>query len=134
MNWDHIRDNVKKAAEKTADQLNYSADLATLQVKLTVEERKLAQAYAELGKIAYRHFSEDESKADEVAGAMLLVEKEIQAVKMLKIRILTLKKQRIEKMIEENKKIEKEAMAAQALPTEQAEEVTPEDPIPEENV
>ena len=126
MNWDHIKSNVKKAAEKTADQLNYSADLASLQLKLSVEERKLEQAYVALGKAAYQHFSDAESSADEVASAMLVVEKELAAVKTLRIRLLTLKKQRVEKRLEQAKK-DAEATQGNAPEAEEKQEIVAEE-------
>ncbi|MBQ4334309.1 MAG: hypothetical protein IJC63_02970, partial [Myxococcaceae bacterium] len=43
------------------------ADLATLQVKLSMSEHKLEEEYAALGRVAYKHFTEENNAADEVA-------------------------------------------------------------------
>ena len=94
MNWDELYSRVKKAAEKTADQINYSTDLATLQVKATMAEQKLEKAYTALGKTAYQHFAGEENTAEAVAKAMLRVEDEKRALLALKRRIAALKKQR----------------------------------------
>lgn len=96
MTWDDFYTNVKKTASKAADQINYSTDLATLQVKLSLAEQKLEKAYASLGKKAYQHFTGEENTADAVAKAMLLVEDEKKAVLTLKRKIAAMKKKRIQ--------------------------------------
>ena len=70
MTWDEFCDKAKKTVSKAADKLNQTADLATLQVKLSMSERKLDETYAALGKVAYKHFTEEDSSADAVAAAM----------------------------------------------------------------
>jgi len=52
--WDEFCQSVKRAANRAGELINQSADLATLQVKLSVAEHKLEEAYAELGRLAYR--------------------------------------------------------------------------------
>lgn len=73
MEWNQFCNKVKEVAGKTADKINQTADLASLQVKLSVAEHKLADAYEALGRVAYRHFCEDENTADAVAEAMTAV-------------------------------------------------------------
>ena len=70
MTWDEFCNKSKKTVSKAADKINQTADLATLQVKLSMSERKLEEEYAELGKVAYKHFTEKNSAANEVAKAM----------------------------------------------------------------
>lgn len=70
MTWDEFCNKAKKTVSKAADKINQTADLATLQVKLSMSERKLEEEYAALGKVAYKHFTEENSSADEVAKAM----------------------------------------------------------------
>ena len=70
MTWDEFCNKAKTTVAKAADKINQTADLATLQVKLNMSERKLDEAYTELGRIAYKHFSEENSSADAVAKAM----------------------------------------------------------------
>ncbi len=96
MTWNHFCKTVQKTAAKAADKINYSADLASLQVKLSLSEQKLERAYAALGRASYQHFSKEESSADAVAKAMLGVEEEKKAVLLLKARIATLKKKAAE--------------------------------------
>jgi len=70
MTWDEFCNKAKTTVAKAADKINQTADLATLQVKLNMSVRKLDEAYAELGKIAYKHFTEEDNSADAVAKAM----------------------------------------------------------------
>ena len=74
MSWDQFCKSVKKATGKAADAINYTADLATMQIKLAGAENKLEEAYTELGKVAFLHFSSDDSTAEAVAKAMKTVE------------------------------------------------------------
>lgn len=84
MSWDNFYNTVKQTAILAADKINQTADLATLQVKLSMAEHKLNDAYAALGKVAYAHFTSDESRADAVANAIKPVEIALANVKVLK--------------------------------------------------
>ena len=92
MTWDTFCDQVKTTAGKAADKINQTADLATLQVKLALAERKLTDAYAELGRVAYLHFSESEHIAGEITTAMENVEAAIGVVEDYKAEIEKTKK------------------------------------------
>ena len=63
MSWDQFYSNVKSFAKKTVDQIDYSADLASLNVKLAVAEKKVNEAFCELGKVAYAHCAGEENSA-----------------------------------------------------------------------
>ncbi|MBQ8213689.1 MAG: hypothetical protein IJZ80_06740 [Clostridia bacterium] len=91
MTWDEFCNGVKKAAGKAADKINQTADLATLQVKLTMAEHKLDDAYAELGRAAYRHFTDENSSAELVSVMMKGVAEAQKAVDDLKAQIEALK-------------------------------------------
>ena len=114
MTWDNFCASVKKTASKAADQINYSADLASLQVKLSMAEQKLEKAYAALGKTAYQHFTGDENTADAVAKAMLLVEEEKKAVLALKRKIAATKKKHVKDAEEPKEEAPEEAPAEAA--------------------
>ena len=94
MSWDQFCSNVKNIARKTVDRIDYSADLANLNVKLAMAEKKVSEAYTELGKVAYSHFSGEENGADEVAKAMVQVNDAKRAVAELKLRIKRMKAER----------------------------------------
>ena len=92
MNWDEMVYAVRKTVGKTADKINQTADLATLQVKLTMLEHRLEDAYAALGKVSYKHFNEVENESiDEVAKAMEAVETAQKNVDSMKAQIEKLK-------------------------------------------
>lgn len=91
MTWDEFCNGVKKAAGRAADKINQTADLATLQVKLTMAEHKLDDAYAELGRAAYRHFTDENSSAELVSVMMKGVTEAQKAVDDLKAQIEALK-------------------------------------------
>ena len=91
MTWDEFCNGEKIAAGKAADKINQTADLATLQVKLTMAEHKLDDAYAELGRAAYRHFTDENSSAELVSVMMKGVTEAQKAVDDLKAQIEALK-------------------------------------------
>lgn len=92
MNWDELVVTVKKTVGKTADKINQTADLATLQVKLSRLEYRLDEAYKELGKVAYTHFSDVENNTSAIAAAMEKVEKAQKNVDNMKKQIDEVKK------------------------------------------
>ena len=97
MTWDEFCSGVKKAAGKAANKIEQTADVATLQVKLTMAERKLSDAYAELGRAAYRHFTNENSCAELVSVMMTGVAEAQKAVDDLKEQIQAINKADTEK-------------------------------------
>ncbi len=86
MKWDDVYGNFKKFADRTAKKINQTADIATLQVKLSMAEKRLNEAFAFLGRAAYEHFSGDSDLSDKV---MLAVE----SVNRIKSEIRSLEEQ-----------------------------------------
>ena len=65
--WNEFCQSVKRVANQAADKIGQTADLATLQVRLSVAEHKLEEAYAELGRLTYQQRDTqptDQEKAD----------------------------------------------------------------------
>ena len=91
MSWDSFYSSFKKVVESAADKINQTADLATLQVKLSMAERKLDEAYATLGRAAYRHFANEDNIANAVAACMKGVESAQKEVDDLQKQIDALK-------------------------------------------
>lgn len=87
MNFDSIYSSVKDFAVRTADKLSHSADVATLQVKLAMAEKRLDEAYKNLGKLAYRNFSGREDSAEKLQNAMSAVDAVKAEMKALKAQI-----------------------------------------------
>ncbi len=73
MDWNTFCEKVKSGAGKVAQQIGDTADIATMQVKLSLAEKKLEDAYTVLGKASYRHFMGKQNSADAVAEALELV-------------------------------------------------------------
>ena len=110
MTWDEFRKQVKSVAGRTADKINQSADIAALQLKRSSAERKLSAAYEALGKVAYKHFTEEnDNDVQKVTGAVEAIDNIQKEIKTLKAQIEALKKQSEEKAKEEvNQKAEAE--------------------------
>ena len=127
MTWNEFRNQVKNVAGRAADKINQSADLATLQIKLSSAERKLSAAYEALGKIAYKHFTEEnETDVQKVTAAVGAVQAIQDDIKNLKTQIEDLKKQSEEKKAAaaaaaEAPAEEKEEAVAEAEPTAETE-------------
>lgn len=126
MSWDQFCNSVKKIAKKTVDQIDYSADLANLNVKLAVAEKKVTETYTELGKAAYAHFSGEENGADEVAKAMVQVNDAKRAVAELKLRIKAMKQARAKAQKEAEEKAQ--AKKAEEEPKQTPPEAEAEEP------
>ncbi len=93
MTWDQFCKDMKKAADKAADKINQTADLAALQVKLGIAEHKLNDAYATLGRVAFQHFSQKDNNADAVAAACEAVKKAQKVCNKLKADIANAERQ-----------------------------------------
>ena len=91
MTWDEFYSSLKKKVGIAADKINQTADLATLQVKLSLQERKLEEAFAALGRVAYEHFLSECDKIEAITVAMDQVNAEMKKVAELKAQIEALK-------------------------------------------
>ena len=65
MNWNELCEQIKIGAEKTVDKLGQTADIASLQVKLSVYEHKLDAAYMNLGRLTYRYHQKNSTVREE---------------------------------------------------------------------
>ena len=98
MTWDEFRKQAKSVADKTADKINQSASIAALQLKKSSAERKLSAAYEALGKVAFKHFTEDaENDVQKVTAAVESIQNIQKEIQILKVQIEQLKKQAEEK-------------------------------------
>ena len=92
MTWDEFCEKARRTVGKTADKINQTADLAALQMKLTILENKLSEAYEKLGKVAYAHFSDDDvDLTEKLSEKMANVETAIKNVEAMKAKIEQLK-------------------------------------------
>ena len=67
MKWDEIYGNIRSLAGRAATKINQTADMATLQVKLTMAQSRLEEAYSALGRASFGHFVEDQDNFDEIS-------------------------------------------------------------------
>ncbi len=94
MTWNEFRNQAKNVAGRASDKINQSVNIASLQIKLTSTERKLSAAYEALGKIAYKHFTEEqETDVSKVTAAVEKLQAIQAEIKNLKAQIEVLKKQ-----------------------------------------
>ncbi len=70
MDWDQLYGSLMDFASVAAEKINQTADLAALQVKLSVAEKNLESKFAALGKISYEHFTGDDDLSAQVAEAV----------------------------------------------------------------
>lgn len=90
MDWDTVYGDLKGLANRAADKLGQTATLATLQVKLSMAENKLEEAYAALGKIAYEHFTDERDLSPRVSLAVSRVNDALAVVVTYKAEIAKL--------------------------------------------
>ena len=74
MDWNEFYAGVRRFAGRTAEKLNRTADMASLQVKLSMAEKKLNDAFLSLGRVAYSHFTSDNDESQRVASAVATIE------------------------------------------------------------
>ena len=91
MGWDSVYDDLKGLANRAADKLGQTATLASLQVKLSMAENKLEEAYAALGKVAYEHFTDERDLSPRVSLAVSRVNDALAAVLRYKAEIAAMK-------------------------------------------
>ena len=70
MNFEKFCDQVKATAEKAADKINKTSDLAALQLKLSVSEKHLKDVYAELGHAVYLQMKLGQDQAEAIVAIM----------------------------------------------------------------
>ena len=121
MDWNEVYGGVKRVANRTAKKLNQTADMAALQVKLTVAQGKLDEAYAVLGRVAYLHFTGDEDLSGKVALAIECVDVKKKDVRDLKQKIEAAKKKAAEEKARQ-KALDSVAEAAAETVVDEAEE------------
>ena len=82
MKWDDVYGSFKRFAAHTAVRLNQTADIASLQVKLSAAEKNLSDAYGLLGRISYQHFSGDDDFSERVLAAVKAVDQAKEEVRI----------------------------------------------------
>ena len=87
MNWEEIYGGIRAFAGRAATKINQTADMAGLQVKLSMAETRLQEAYAELGRASFGHFVEDKENFDQIAACITNVKNAILDIRTVKAQI-----------------------------------------------
>lgn len=96
MNWEEVYSNIRSLAGRAATKLNQTADMASLQVKNSMAERKLEEAYAALGRAAFEHFVDDKENIDQISACITGVKDATLDVRAIKAQIEELKQRSLE--------------------------------------
>ena len=100
MNWEEIYGGIRAFAGRAATKINQTADMATLQVKLSMAEGKLEQAYAALGRASFGHFVEDKENFDQISAGITGVKNAMLEIRSIKSQIEELRQRAIDAEIE----------------------------------
>ena len=96
MNWEEIYGGIRAFAGRAATKINQTADMAALQVKLSMAERKLEEAYAALGKASFSHFVEDKGDLDIISACITDVKDAMLEIRSVKKQIEELRERALE--------------------------------------
>ena len=66
MDWKELQESTKAIKGLAAQKINEMSDLASLHLKLKTSEYRLRVLYEELGKVAYRHFTTEDSRVEQI--------------------------------------------------------------------
>ena len=96
MNWEEIYGGIRAFAGRAATKINQTADMATLQVKLSMAEHKLEEAYAALGKASFGHFVEDKENFEQISFCITNVKNAMLEIRSVKQQIEELRARALE--------------------------------------
>lgn len=96
MGWDAFYRSVRNFTDRAAEKINRSADIAALQMKLAMAEKRLDDAYRTLGRIAYRHFTEEADHSEAVGAAVAEAEQICREIRALREQIASAKQRAAE--------------------------------------
>ena len=92
MDWDHIYSNLKSLANRAAVKINQTADIATLQFRVSMAGKRLEEAYGALGHVSYEHFTGDSDLSERVAKAVSGVNDAMIALRLAEAELAEAKK------------------------------------------
>ena len=87
MDWKELQESTKAIKEIAAQKINEMSDLASLHLKLKTSEYRLRVLYEELGKVAFCHFTTDESRVEQIKKFVEAIAVEQQTVTDLRATI-----------------------------------------------
>lgn len=118
MNWEEIYGGIRAFAGRAATKINQTADMASLQVKLSMAEHKLEEAYTALGRASFGHFVEDKENFDQISTCITGVKNAMLEIRSVKAQIEELR----QRVAEAEKEVEtfKDTVADTAAEAAQA--------------
>ncbi|MBE6596919.1 MAG: hypothetical protein E7641_04530 [Ruminococcaceae bacterium] len=93
-NWDNIKANVSKAANKTAKKASELADIASLHFKEKTIKAKINTKFEKLGKLTYMQLKSNISQADAIAVTINEIDELRRDLKEVKAKIEESKRER----------------------------------------
>ena len=87
MDWKELQESTKAIKEIAAQKINEMSDLASLHLKLKTSEYRLRVLYEELGKVAFCHFTTDDSRVEQIKKFVEAIAVEQQTVTDLRAMI-----------------------------------------------
>lgn len=121
MNWEEVYSNIRSFAGRAASKINQTADMASLQVKLSLAQHKLEEAYAALGRASFAHFVEDKDNIDKISECITGVKDATLDVRAINAQIEEVRRRSIDSVSRvENALTEKAAEATKAAQAAQA--------------
>ena len=87
MDWKELQESTKAIKEIAAQKINEMSDLASLHLKLKTSEYRLRVLYEELGKVAFCHFTTDDSRVEQIKKFVEAIAVEQQTVTDLRTMI-----------------------------------------------
>jgi methyl-accepting chemotaxis protein len=96
MNWEEIYGGIRAFAGRAATKINQTADMATLQVKLTMAQNRLEEAYTALGRASFGHFVEDKDNFDEISALIVAVKNAMLDIRDVEAQIEDLRRRATE--------------------------------------
>ena len=91
-NWEEIKVNVGKAANKTAKKAGELADIAALHIKVKTLNVKLNEKFKKLGKLTYKQLKSNITQADAISLTVDEIDELFCEIKELKEKIEEAKK------------------------------------------
>ena len=110
-NWNDIKLNVSRAANKTIKKAGELADSASMNIKLKTLNAKLGDRFEVLGKLTYKQLKFDTSHAEEISKVIAEIDELREEIKQLKEKIAEAKEERQKSA--EDVKIDEESEATE---------------------
>ena len=106
-NWNNIKTNIGRAANKTVQKAGEFADTASLHFKYKTSKAKLSEKFEKLGRLTYKQLKAETSYAEAIADVIAEIDELREEIDALKAQI--------EKEKQERKDAKAERKAAKIL-------------------